>query len=363
MKIVLRMLWGLLVLLLTEVAPGFAQNETEHQHQVAVLVNRPGRHDPQLRKRFLADYNARREADQLTFSRYFSSLGADGILDAMEQQYPLCHSEVHDLGRAIFAQLQELGPALQVCGNRCNSGCMHGVMREAFAGDAGHEHHGHHLTLAEIKPKIKTLCGNKTVSDTYASGDCAHGVGHALLALSGYNLGEALHSCSVFESAPLTYYCATGVFMEYEERPRPAEQDNHSLHYPCETYTQFPAACYRYRARFFLTKFHGNVAAVAEECLRLEPLQRRGCFYGLGNAHMSHLTKQPEQLRTICEHGDTLDQVMCINGAIETLVDYQPESATKACAVFTDERATACSTAMRNKRYGLEKDFTLYYRQ
>ncbi|PYO54765.1 MAG: hypothetical protein DMD83_21740 [Candidatus Rokuibacteriota bacterium] len=75
------------------------------------------------------------------------------------------------------------------------------------------------------------LCGTRrNFVDSYQPGNCAHGVGHAILILSGYDLGEALKHCAAFESAPLTYYCATGVFMENAINPGARDRNTGSLH-------------------------------------------------------------------------------------------------------------------------------------
>ncbi|MBI3757494.1 MAG: hypothetical protein HY267_05910 [Deltaproteobacteria bacterium] len=151
--------------------------------------------------------------------------------------------------------------------------------------------------------------------------------------------------------------------MEYEVKPGAIDRDTRSLHYPCDTYTQFPAACYRYRTEFILVKHRGDIAPVAEECLHLEASLRRGCFYGLGFAHLGTLSKQPDRLATVCGFGDAQDQAMRINGAIETLADYNQEAALRACRTLSGENAAVCGAAARNKRYGLGKDFSLYYRE
>jgi len=69
---------------------------------------------------------------------------------ALKARNALCHSEAHDLGK-VFAQVGELGPAVQLCGNRCTSGCLHGVLTEAFLGSVGQENAGHHVTLPDMK--------------------------------------------------------------------------------------------------------------------------------------------------------------------------------------------------------------------
>ena len=363
-KLVSGILLGLMVLMLSEARSGLTQTDPEHLQQIAPLANRPGRFDPELRSRFLVDYKAAPgEEKRAVFRQYLPTLGADGILDVLEARNAFCHGEAHDLGKEIVAQVRELGPAMQLCGNRCASGCMHGILTEVFLGTTGQENAGHHLTLADLKPKMRAICEDKVITDTYEPGNCAHGVGHAVLILSGYDLGEALQHCAAFESAPLIYYCATGVFMEYETKPEAHKRDTRSLHYPCDTYTQFPVACYKYRTTFILVKHRGDIAPVAEECLRLEASLRRGCFYGLGYAYQGTLSKQPDRLATICGFGDAQDQAMCINGAIETLADYNKEAALRACRALSGENAAVCGAATQNKRYGLGKDFSLYYRE
>ena len=360
-KLVGGILLGLMLLMLSEARPGLTQTDPEHLQQIAPLANRPGRLDPELKSRFLADYKTARGGEKrAVFKRYLPTLGADGILDALEARSALCHGEAHDLGKEIFAQVRELGPAVQLCGNRCNSGCMHGIMMEVFLGSTGHENPGHHVTLADVNPKV---CEVKSITETYQPGNCPHGVGHVILILSGFDLGEALKRCEIFENRPLMYYCATGVFMEYQGSPGARNRADLSPHYPCDTYRQFPAACYKYGIGSILAKHRGAIAAAAEECLRLEAPLRRGCFYGLGSAYYPNLSSQPNRLSTICEFGDAQDQAMCINGAVEFLADYHQEAARTACGALAGENAAVCWAATRNGRYGLGKAFNLYYRE
>src|SRR5262245_11172905 len=95
-KLILSTLLGLLVLLLSEARPGLTQTDPEHLQPIAPLANRPGRLDPELRSRFLADYRAARGGEQrAVLRRYLPTLGADGILDALEAQNAFCHGEAH----------------------------------------------------------------------------------------------------------------------------------------------------------------------------------------------------------------------------------------------------------------------------
>jgi hypothetical protein len=180
-----------------------ATSDMADQQQIAPLVNRPGRFAPNLRSRFLSDYlSAPTTEKRAVFKRYLSSLGADGILDMLEMN-PLCHTEAHDLGKEVFARLRALAPAMQVCANRCTSGCFHGILTQAFLGGAGAEDPSRHLTLEEMKPKVNALCSNPALANAFEAGNCAHGVGHAILIMSGYDLGAAARSRATRVSHPL----------------------------------------------------------------------------------------------------------------------------------------------------------------
>ena len=325
----------------------------DHREQKAPLANRPARFDPELRKRFVADY--RSATDQRTVLReYLPKLGADGILDVFENADPLCHNQAHLLGRELFAELGDLAPALMICGDRCTSACMHGVVMEALGGEASS---GLAATEAPAE-RLKAICDQAPMREAYPRGDCAHGVGHALLVLADYDLGTALRDCAVFDSPPIVHYCATGVFME--EDSKHGSRDS-KRHYPCDSYKQFPAACYKYKTGSFLGQGADEVKAAAAECLRLEAPLRRGCFYGLGAAEIRRISLEPKRLATVCSFGDSLDRTMCIDGAIDRLGDYRPEAARAACAELKGDLAAACARSERSGRYGLDKPFELYF--
>ena len=111
-------------------------------------------------------------------------------------------------------------------------------------------------------------------------------------------------------------------------------------HFPCDTYTEYPPACYKYQGFALLAGHAGNVgAAGAAECLPLAPPLRRGCFYGLGATQFGALNAAPERLGEICAAGDADDRVMCVNGAMEILSAYQPAAAAVACGSLTEPLA------------------------
>jgi hypothetical protein len=193
--------------------------------------------DPVAKEQFKFEYFESGPDKRQLYERYLPKLGAEWILNWLEVLYLACHGQAHDLGQAIFAHEKDLGLALMKCRNKCTSGCMHGILMEALKGK----------TFSEITGQMISFCENKEMKEIHKPGNCAHGIGHALVIITHNDIDESLAACSTFPDPALGYYCATGVFMEYLVTGNTERPENSSLHYPCDTYTRYPAACYRYR--------------------------------------------------------------------------------------------------------------------
>jgi hypothetical protein len=344
---------------LAQSPPAGAQPIGEHRAAVQSITDLPGRLDLELRAKFLAEYAAvSAEARRELLRRWLTVLGADGLLDALETRSGFCHWEGHDVGKEILRQTKDVGAALGVCGDRCTVGCTHGVLMAAFVGDTN-EAVWKHATVADVRARIRDLCAPGGAAGGIEPGNCAHGVGHALLVLGGGDLAVALGHCQAFSPRPLAYYCASGVFMEHVSSSRPSA----ARHFPCDTYIEYPPACYKYRGYALLAAHAGDVRATATtECLPLTAPLRRGCFYGLGATQFGALNLAPARLAELCAVGDADDRVMCVNGAMEILSAYQPAAATVACGSLAEPLAESCRVAVREGRYGLGKPFHLYFR-
>lgn len=313
------------------------------------------------------DLNASRRQ---IYEPYIDKIGANGIIKVLHKINPTCHGEAHDLGKIVFARIGSIGPALKTCDNACYSACMHGVMMEAFSTTVPeHDHapdtnesHDHHIEVSDIAPLLTDFCFEDI---DYKAGDCAHGIGHALMAVSEYDIKKAVESCDSFERQSMAYYCSTGSYMEFmnvlEEQTY-----NESLFYPCDK-SLFPAACFRYKMPHVLRRLTKNMTPsqslsdLVKECSKLEEFQRLGCFHGIGNAHMPHISINPDLLRVVCKYGTLEDQKVCVDGAIERLSRYHPESAKKACSLITGDHKQWCLDAMERKLYDLDKSFDLFF--
>jgi len=232
--------------------------------------------DPALRQRFLSEYRSvPGDGRRKVLEAWIPRLGVSGLLDALESGFPSCHDHAHELGKVVYATSRDMPGALQACQARCVSGCMHGVLMEAFTERPG-----------ALRERIATLCDGDAFRRIPKKGDCVHGVGHGVADVSDYDVPRALALCEAVGERAYQYYCASGanmkVFMTFHKQIS-ARVD----HYPCDEAKRFAAACYRYKVFFMLaraaTRGEG-IKAVMAECLGLPILVQPACFHGIGHA-------------------------------------------------------------------------------
>lgn len=301
------------------------------------------------------------------YARAVPVIGANGVLDVITELWPKCHSEAHDLGKVIFADVRDIGTALRVCRDGCYSGCMHGVLMEAFGGARDSDDPDGHVDVALVRGMMNDLCDkNETMTSSYSPGDCAHAVGHALMVLSDYVINEAVTLCDEFASKPMAYYCATGAYMEYvSERDRGDTTAGRSLFYPCDTH-RYPAACARYKMVHVVGRTYRNfssIRALASACEELSGFWRLGCFHGLGNGFMGLIATGKVAIDDLCLLPSMThdDRFVCVEGAIERMAKYHPERAREVCANdLKGWEQEVCAHSIEQGMYNMEKDFSLY---
>jgi len=315
------------------------------------------------RRDFIKRVESVREEDRRRlYEQYLKLIGANGILDGIESVWPKCHTEAHDLGKVIFAYVRDIGSSLRVCVDRCFSGCMHGVLMEAFAGTTNQSPH-RHVDLAAVKRVMNHTCYKNTVmTSSYSAGDCAHGVGHALMVLAGYDIPEAIQTCDGFQDRAMAYYCATGAYMEYVTERDAEDAESKSLLYPCDIYG-YPAACSRYKLVHVVERHYQankKMEELVRECEKLAGKFRLGCFHGLGNAHMWLIASGALPIKKVCGDGTDNERYMCIEGAMERMAKFHEKRALTVCEGLEDEDKKTCFTAVKHKMYSIKKDFALY---
>ena len=301
------------------------------------------------------------------FEEVVPVIGANGVLLGLETLWPLCHDEAHDLGKVIYAAVRDVGTALRVCRDGCHSGCMHGVLMEAFASAraSGSVDPERHVDIDLVHTMMGTICADTTMVSSYSPGDCAHGVGHAMMVLADYEVPDAIRYCDEFSKEHMRYYCATGAYMEYvTERDAADAAAGKSLLYPCDT-GKYPAACARYKMVHVvgrLVKKTSDVRTLVHRCDQLAGKYRLGCYHGAGNGLISALVTGKVTLQDVCGQGTVDERSVCIDGAMERMQKYHPDQARAVCDALPPaslERKT-CEDARARGMYDMKKDLRLY---
>ncbi len=291
------------------------------------------------------------------YEEYIDVIGANNLLEGIEKVYEGCHSQAHDAGKVIFSRTNDISTALRICGETCYTGCMHGVLMEVFKGAEGVDGEKH-IDPEKVKSLLQDIClKNTEMKDSYGAGECAHGVGHAMMFLSGYHIPDALNACAVFEDKKMEYYCADGAYMEYDVVMEKLDAKE-SLFYPCDKFA-YPATCMRTKVGLVGKKLDKVGLDLVEECRKLSGNVRLGCFHGIGTAHSKMLARGLIRIKELCV-GTFDEQTACIEGAAEFMGKYFPENADSVCSELDSPQKETCSAGVRHKLYNLEKDLSLY---
>ena len=316
---------------------------------------------PTERRAFIQALQTHTGSLRSLYDAWIDRVGANGILDGIESLRPGCHSEAHDLGKVIFARLENIGEALRACDRRCHSGCMHGILMEKFAAMCSVDGQ---LEFELLAPSIDLICrAEPRMREAYSVGDCAHGVGHALMFLSEYRVAKAVDACSGFRDEPMRYYCATGAYMEYVTAGKADATLAEASFSPCDQHP-YPAACARYlmpRLLRFELERSGSTQRVLDLCLsKPSGPERLGCIHGLGNAFMPWIAQGKLQLGEVCARFADDEMRVCVEGAMERMARYHRDRASEVCSQLSEDPRRVCDEALRNELYSMDKDFEPY---
>lgn len=309
--------------------------------------------DPALRQRFLAEY-AKVPPDERRqlFAAYLPTLGIGGMLDALEQGTPNCHGSAHEVGKVAYAQSHDMAGVLQACSTRCVSGCMHGVLMEAFTEKP-----------ENLRARLASICDDPAMRRIHKRGDCVHGVGHGVAYVTGYDLQRAVDLCGAVGDKAYQYYCASGAYMQFfmTFQPKIAARSDQ---YPCDEASRFAAACYRYEVFFMIDRLQRagkGLDALVNECLALPARVQPACFHGVGHINVGTVAQAPARIRQVCSHGEAASQWLCIQGVVEKLAELDEPLALKTCGELVGRNAEVCREAARNKLYATRKAGLEYY--
>src|SRR5262245_59572762 len=144
-----------------------------------------------------------------------------------------CHPIVHAIGRETYRIKGNIHNSFSACDQTCHSGCYHGSVERFLRGDNIYAEINKHPSSGELKQKAANAC-DRAVALRYRF-QCLHGLGHALLYFSAYQLQPSLEICDVLADEWGRASCYGGVFMEnvFNATPERRDLSPTDYHYPC----------------------------------------------------------------------------------------------------------------------------------
>jgi len=255
----------------------------------------------------------------------------------------------HTVGDWLYTKDGTKG--LTYCKDYFLSSCYHGFLIR-YIGEKGID------TLDDVMQACWQI-GTPTASQ------CAHGIGHGLLAWDGYkNLPQALSDCDkVADLSPKfpSYNCYDGVFMENnwavhnDGRPSPDRWVKESdPTYPCydgQIDEKYRRACWSNQPQVMFKMFSGNIDKVAKACEDIEAKEYQDtCFDSLARQINPITQGNPQHVFDLCNKMPVGWKNQCVNSNVSaffsvgdrqipfTLCEMIPESGTRSCYELLQQR-------------------------
>lgn len=136
---------------------------------------------------------------------------AMGALDSMAAAHPPlradAHGLAHGLGTAAYRSPETVGETFAACPPTQMSGCYHGLVQ------------GYFLAMTRERggvgaDEMNALCEEQRSRSRFLWFQCAHGLGHGVMAMTGHHLPRALEACEQVRDTFVREQCYSGAFME-----------------------------------------------------------------------------------------------------------------------------------------------------
>jgi hypothetical protein len=232
-----------------------------------------------------------------------------------------CHPIVHAIGRELFQRAGTIHVAFQSCNQTCHSGCYHGVVERFLWGGTSATGAPPHVTGAMLQEKAARACQSDAAA--HLRFQCLHGLGHAILHFSGYQLSAALELCNELPDVWSQRSCYGGVFMENVTAATPEKRfvSATDYHHPCSAVTQvYRSDCYLMQTSRMI-EMGLPFEALFAECAGAGSF-RGECAQSIGRDVSNEARIYgPRQAASKCELAAGADREACIRGVVYALVD------------------------------------------
>jgi hypothetical protein len=270
-----------------------------------------------------------------------------------------CHPVVHAIGRETFQLKGNVHDSFSACDQTCHSGCYHGSVERFLRGDEIYSQTYKHPSQAELKQKAAAACDPNTPARFRYQ--CLHGLGHAILFFSFYQLQPALDICDALDEEWSRSSCYGGVFMENVSNAT-NEKKNFSptdYHAPCNQLAdKYRQDCYIMQTSR-MAEMGLSTEQMLEECAKAG-VYRVACTLSIGRDLSNEV--RIGQSRTVarkCELVHDNSRRACMQGVVYALVDntWDGRYAMPFCATFAShsDREGCFETSIQYLRTFFEK--------
>jgi len=298
------------------------------------------------------------------------------------------HVFAHGIGISAYKSPETVAQTFALCTTDFQSGCYHGVIQAYFADKRAGE---------GVTPgKLNALCQPyHSPEKRWLEFQCAHGIGHGVMAVESHNLLHALDSCDLITDRFEREACWGGAFMEnVVNATQPHHQsvtqvgehaehggDHHDMAghdmaghdmagmdhgehgagepfmaldpreplYPCTVVKeQHRTACYLMQTSAILYRNNGDFRDAARQCARSPEEYHNTCYISLGRDANSWGRGSQERAIEYCTAAPEAGQPWCIVGVVKNIVDVtaDPRDGLSFCRLAPDNTRPACYNAV-----------------
>ena len=259
-----------------------------------------------------------------------------------------CHPVVHAIGRETYRIKGNIHDSFSACDQTCHSGCYHGSVERFLRGEDLYSQVDKHPSAAELKQKAALACDPNIPARLRFQ--CLHGLGHALMFFSRYQLLASLEACDALPEHWSQSSCYGGVFMEnvFNATPESRDLSPTDFHYPCNKLAdKYRGECYVMQTSR-MTEMGLATDKIFQECGQAGDF-RQQCMLSVGRDLSNDVRiGQARATAQKCELVAGENRLACMQGVAYALIDntWDGRYALPFCATFSQENdQIACMRA------------------
>lgn len=272
------------------------------------------------------------------FEAWAQKYGEGAAYQILKAKYKNNEVDAHDFAHVVGLVAFEKSAigGLALCDAAFNYGCHHGFI-EGFLIKKGLDSVG----------EIETTC--EGFGQLHAP-SCLHGIGHALLINTSYNLEPALKDCERLKETS-RIYCYDGVFMERVIGSMQNEKDRQlltedTLDKPCkEISAVYKSQCWRNQTTAWFQYFQNSSQEVLKMCTTIELEHQQICFESVGLFNVMKNGENLQGLTNDCKITEGLQNDSCLIGEIRELMfeGKNPQTAQALCQYTSAQNQQSCN--------------------